>query len=213
MSNYPPQPGYPQQPGYPSQPGGYGGYPAITKTSGAAIAALICGLIICFPLTSLAAILLGLIGFINAGKPGMKGRGLAVAGLLLGLIGLGGQIAAGVYFYNFMAPIVKIAQEMQTLPQHQDFTRLAKYSDVPMERWQQLTDDCKAHGGIKNVHINQQNRNSSNGQSNGLIDGNLTLGDGTTAPFQVQLGFDGKSFKITDVEVDFTGSATLSPKK
>ena len=97
---YPPQggfppPGYPQQ-GYPQQP-----Y-APSRTSGAAIASLVLGLLGICPLAfigGLVATLLGVIGIGATGKPGVKGRGIAIAGLILGLLGMLLWAGAGSMMY------------------------------------------------------------------------------------------------------------------
>src|SRR5687768_14737450 len=97
---YPQQPGqYPQQPGqYPQQPGqypqqqyppGYGppGYPP-RKTNGLAIASLVLGLLwICY-IGSILALVFGYQGKkqIDASQGREEGRGLAVAGIVLGWI-------------------------------------------------------------------------------------------------------------------------------
>jgi hypothetical protein len=107
MSQMPPNPyGYPppQQPPYPPPgqypPGQYPqgqyppGYPqppyAPERTSGAAIASLVLGFVgFCIPLIGgLVAVILGLVGIASTGKPNVKGRGLAIAGLILGLLTL-----------------------------------------------------------------------------------------------------------------------------
>ncbi len=82
-------PGFPP-PGYPPPPGpGYGQVQPQPKTSSAAVASLVLGLLGCVPVvTSLLAVVFGLVGFSASGKPMMKGRGFAVTGLLLGLFGL-----------------------------------------------------------------------------------------------------------------------------
>src|SRR5579872_3206789 len=78
----------------PGQPGfGGQGYslPAATRTSGAAIASLVCGLIFCIPgLTGLVAVITGIIGIGQTGNPAVKGRGMAIAGLILGILSLAG---------------------------------------------------------------------------------------------------------------------------
>ena len=99
----PPQPPYPQQPGMPppGMPGGPGGpatysMPPQRGTSGAAVASLILGILGCVPLiTGLLAIVCGIIG-VNSTRDGRRsGRGMAVAGIILGLISL---IAWGAVF-------------------------------------------------------------------------------------------------------------------
>lgn len=103
MSQYPPPPGAPGfPPGYPPPPGlppfGQQGYslPAISRTSGAAVASLVCGLVLCIPvITGLVAIITGIVGIVETGKPAVKGRGMAIAGLILGIFSLGGYALVG----------------------------------------------------------------------------------------------------------------------
>lgn len=100
MSQYPtppmaPPPGY----GAPPPPGPYGGYmpPGQPKKSnGAAIGSLVCGVLFCIPaITSLVAIILGFIGLRKARDPQVGGKGLAIAGLILGFLGVGMWVLFG----------------------------------------------------------------------------------------------------------------------
>ena len=75
-------------------PAGYpaAGYPAPAprRTNGAAVASLVCGLIFCIPfVTGLAAIVLGIFGIKKAKDPMVGGKGLAIAGLILGVLSVG----------------------------------------------------------------------------------------------------------------------------
>lgn len=87
---YPPPGGYPQ-PGYQGMPTWTGGaaYPG-TQTNGLAVAALICGVaqILLGPLTGIPAIILGHVARSRIRQTGEQGAGLALAGLILGYIGL-----------------------------------------------------------------------------------------------------------------------------
>jgi hypothetical protein len=57
------------------------------KTSGLAIASLVCSLICCIPLTTIPGILLGIGAMISIGKdPAKKGKGMALTGIVLGVI-------------------------------------------------------------------------------------------------------------------------------
>jgi len=65
------------------------------KTSGMAIAALVTGIagFIFFGILSILAIIFGAIGIRQTNKdPSLKGRGMAVAGLVLGILGVAGGI-------------------------------------------------------------------------------------------------------------------------
>lgn len=101
QQQYPGQPFPGQQPGYPAYPGqqaGYGGYPGQqpqTGTNGLAIASLSTG-IIAFPFScipflgygsifiAIAAIVMGVIAMKQTKQTGQQGRGMAIAGVVLG---------------------------------------------------------------------------------------------------------------------------------
>jgi prepilin-type processing-associated H-X9-DG protein len=55
-------------------------------TSGWAVASLICGILFCIPLSALAAIVFGIIGIVETKSGRKKGFGMALAGLILGLL-------------------------------------------------------------------------------------------------------------------------------
>src|SRR5687768_6099324 len=99
QSPYPPRPGMTPggPPGVPPgapQPMAYTMAPAAKRGNGAAITSLIMGVLFCVPfLTSFLAIIFGFVGIRKARDPQVGGKGLAIAGLLLGLVGLVGWIA------------------------------------------------------------------------------------------------------------------------
>lgn len=96
----PPIPGYgppPGTPGYgpPSAPGGYGyptgyGYLPATKTNGLAVASLVCSLFWVFGLGAMVAVVFGFISLsqIKRSNDIQGGRGLAIAGIIVGVLGL-----------------------------------------------------------------------------------------------------------------------------
>ncbi len=99
-AGYPP----PYQPGgYPPpyQPGGYpppyqpGGYPApLPRTNGFAIASLVLGILWILGLGSILALIFGLVGRKQIDRSGgrQRGRGLAIAGIVLGTVGIIGTV-------------------------------------------------------------------------------------------------------------------------
>jgi hypothetical protein len=111
-----PPPGYP--PNFSSQgPGGYA-LPPATRTSAAAIVSLVCGLILCVPfVTGLVALITGIVGISATSNPAVKGRGMAIAGIILGLIsvGLWGLAGYGGYaIFQKSAPDRMLAQSYMT---------------------------------------------------------------------------------------------------
>jgi hypothetical protein len=70
--------GYPPGDGFPEAPG----------TNGLAIAALVLGILWIYWLGSILAIIFGHIALSQTKKTGQSGRGMAIAGLVLGYVGL-----------------------------------------------------------------------------------------------------------------------------
>jgi hypothetical protein len=112
---YPPdqQPGYAMPPGYGGQPGygyGYGyGMPASKPTNGLAIASLVCGCaqFIAWIVTGIPAIILGHIALAQIKRTGQEGRGMAIAGLVLGYLGL-------VAFIAFIILVIAVTDDTTT---------------------------------------------------------------------------------------------------
>jgi len=74
------------------------------RTSGMAIAALIMGILglIAFGPLAILAIIFGAIGIGQANKdPNVKGKGMAVAGLVLGIIAVAGWVIAIIFWSTF----------------------------------------------------------------------------------------------------------------
>jgi hypothetical protein len=108
---YPPAPGFPGQApgsGYQSPPGGYQpppvpewwpqspprGFVPVTRTNGLAIASLVVGILWLFWLGSLAGLVLGLVALKQIKGRNQGGRGIAIAGVVLSVLGLAGFVIA-----------------------------------------------------------------------------------------------------------------------
>jgi len=87
----------PQPPVIPQPPSGapipgqmdYARPMATPKTDGWSIASLVCGCLVCVPLVpGLLATIFGIIGITRTSSPAVKGRGFAIAGLVLGVLNL-----------------------------------------------------------------------------------------------------------------------------
>ena len=82
------------------------------KTSATAVWSLICSLVFCCPVTTVIGVLLGLVAMVSiGGNPARKGKGLAITGILLGVIFTAGQLiaypAAYKFFYQFYEVVMK----------------------------------------------------------------------------------------------------------
>jgi hypothetical protein len=78
-------PGYPGAHGYP----GYPGYPIQRPTNGFAIASLVLGIIWIYWIGSILALIFGYIARKQIRERGEGGGGLAIAGIVLGWVGIG----------------------------------------------------------------------------------------------------------------------------
>lgn len=74
------------------------------RTSASAITSLVTGILICIPVvTGLAAIVFGILGIKATARPNVRGRGLAIAGLVLGCVGLLAQAGIGLAVWSFVS--------------------------------------------------------------------------------------------------------------
>jgi len=90
MSQVPP--GAPQGPGQFPQGSNFPQQnppPGQSRTSGAAVASLICGIVGCTIIGGLLGLILGLVGISATKNPAVKGRGMAITGLILSILFLG----------------------------------------------------------------------------------------------------------------------------
>ena len=82
------------------------------RTGKLAIASLVCGLVFCCPITSLLAPVLGIAHFVAAaGKPWVRGAGLAIGGILLGLVMSGGWVFLGWSTYKLFEQAMRLPKE------------------------------------------------------------------------------------------------------
>jgi len=101
----PPQQAQPYQPM--QQPGGEP--PAKGKLSGLAIASLVLSLIMCVPICPFIGAILGIVAVLKIGKnPSLRGKGMAIAGIVLGIVGL--ALSVGVSFGVAVPAFTKYVQ-------------------------------------------------------------------------------------------------------
>jgi prepilin-type processing-associated H-X9-DG protein len=84
--------------------------PQSTERSGMALASLICGIIFCIPVCSLLAIIFGIIGIQQTGPGRRSGRGMAIAGLVLGCVGIPLTVVA--LLISILLPSLNRAREI-----------------------------------------------------------------------------------------------------
>jgi competence protein ComGC len=155
---YPPQYGQPPQYGYPPQggympPGGYApGGMAVptgpTKTSGLAIAAL-CTALLLPAIGGLLGIILGILGIKDASKPGKSGRGLAIAGLIIGILNLVGILGMSILLPT-LARVKAQANEIKTASNmRQTATAIQMYLSANRDKYPDSIEQLIAGGYVQ----------------------------------------------------------------
>jgi hypothetical protein len=164
----PPQ--YGQQPPFGQQPYGQGGYPQRpASTSGAAIGSLICGILGCIPfITSVLAIILGIVGIKATSNNRAGGRALAIIGLILGLLGVGGWslFGGGMYaLYIGSKPARAVATQFTNYMLQGDVNSAASLCDPSMsqEDLQKAADSMKTWGTLTNMTVFGAKVDNNNG--------------------------------------------------
>ena len=80
--------------------------PGQGNMSGLAIASLVCSLILCCPLVTLVGALLGIAGLFHTKGGRRRGRGLAITGLILGIVFTVGGVVVGFWAFKTVLQVV-----------------------------------------------------------------------------------------------------------
>ena len=211
MSQYPPNPGQPMQPPFGQapippqygQPYGDQGYPQQPRgTSGAAIGSLICGILGCFGITPFIALILGFVG-IGATKNGQKsGRGMAIAGIILALLWLGGFVlfGGGIYaIYIGSKPARAVATQFTNdmLAGNVDAAVAECDPEMSREDLQAASDKMKSWGTLNNLTVVGAKVDNTNGITQWELGGSAQFSSAgpKAATFSIKKESDG-SLKI-----------------
>lgn len=205
----PPQPPYPPQQQPYGQPQGVPGaysMPAQRHTSAAAITSLVCGILGCIPfITGLLAVVCGFIGMRTTRDPRYSGRGMAVAGLILGLLsllvwggigataGLGGWLA-----YTHTKPAREAAKQFATDlavgnvdAAHARCTSQVRREDLvtasaKIKKWGPLQDTTMPVGSVQTI----------NGLEEAFVAGVATFSGTGGVPYAVGFKKEGGTLKV-----------------
>jgi Domain of unknown function (DUF4190) len=172
-----------------AQPGPY----APQRTSAAAVTSLICGILGCLIITGLVAIVTGIIGLRATRDPNVKGRGLAIAGLILGILGvIGGSgclvstAGVGVWVYRQAAPTVEASLGFTQAVGKGDVDSAMKFVDttsISKAEVETMVSQLSSLGAPTDLQPSKFNIDA-----NGLIDigGTLTYPGNVTKTVDVQ---------------------------
>jgi hypothetical protein len=198
MSQFPP---YQQQPmpGYPP--------PAAPRGNGAAVASLICGILGCVPvITSLAAIILGFVGISKSRQPGRGGKGMAIAGIVLGLIGLivwAFLTWATIKGVQALSELAKPTHEFIQALQSGDMStaRAMTTADVTDADLQQASNALRNLGEFEDVNITSHNWKSEGGATWVEFAGTARFANGTRS-FDIRLDRTPEGFRVSRIQVE-----------
>jgi hypothetical protein len=79
------------------------------ETNGLAVASLVCGLLLCLPIASLLAVIFGIISLGKTKDPRVGGRGMAIAGTVLGCLGL---LIVPLLLFSLLLPAISAARDV-----------------------------------------------------------------------------------------------------
>jgi Domain of unknown function (DUF4190) len=142
------------------------------RTSAAAVASLVMGLLGCLPfVTGILAIITGIIGIAVTGRPDVRGRGVAVAGLILGIVSLLSWTGIGVGAWRWWvitAPQRNVARQFVSDLSHGNTSAAAAQSTTRVTDAQldAAAQKAKSWGGAQRIRIIFA---SPDGQVSGII--------------------------------------------
>lgn len=177
-----------------------------SRLSKSSLFSLILGIIFCLPGGGLLAMLLGLIGFFRAGKPGVRGRWMAVVGGILGLLVTIGQVVSVfVLGFAFFAGLFGVLRAPANATS--DFIRALTNDDVVAAKeigpgfddaaMGRLVDYCKAQGAF--VETALPNVKITNDTAH--VEGTVKFSTGGTQNVQADLEkVDGK-WQVTKITI------------
>jgi hypothetical protein len=200
----PPPPGQNYPPGgYPPQGQPYGYPPQPRGANGLSITALILGILLCIPvITGLGAIIFGFAGSRKARDPRFGGRGMAVTGIILGvlnLIGWGIFGAIAYYGYKQTGPIRQVAHSFVSDMAKGDVNAAAKHchSTMAVADLKRASDQMKAWGAFKDVTYTQYNFNSTVGSARWEL-GGVAAFDKATKNVKIVLTQEAGQWKVVE---------------
>lgn len=181
---------------YPTQP-------IAQKANGLAIASLVCGVVGCIPfLTSLIALVLGWVGLRKARNPDVGGKGLALAGMILGLIGLAGwTLFAGVLIGAYIStkPARGVAHQFALdLSNGNVSAAVAASAGISAEQLTDVADKMKPWGTLTDTSFTGFNTRYNNGISTCELTGTATFTTGGSKSYTITLVKRGAAYQVQE---------------
>jgi hypothetical protein len=179
------------------------------KTSVAAISSLVCGLLGCVPfLTGLAAVILGIVGIRKTRDPMVTGRGMAIAGLILGCLSLVGWVVAsasltgGLYFaLQAFEPARKTAEQFtrDVSEGKIDAALASSIEGMDQASLVALNEKMKPWGAFQSLGMSTVNIQATNGKAEYKIGGPAIFATATKS-YTMTLHKEGEAYKVAQFD-------------
>jgi len=180
--------------------------PARPQSNVAAVVSLITGILGCIPGVSLLAVILGIVGIVKAGRPNVGGKGLAIAGLILGLIGCLGWTGGGLFIAVTAkklvaegAPARAVAKQFATDVGKGDADAAIRdcSSSMSPDKVRAAVSEAQSWGAFRDATFLAFNLNTNNGSKTMTIGGSAVFAN-ATKPFSATLNQEDGVYRIID---------------
>jgi hypothetical protein len=183
--------------------------PPVSRSNGAAIGSLICGILGCIPfLTGLLAVILGIVGIRKTRDPAVGGKGLAIAGIILGLISIfawSGMLGLGGATYWAMRPSRNAAKQfLADVSSGNTKAALDESSGLTEQQIVEGTEQMKPWGAFQDATFFSFNASASNGVATTHLIGSAKFASAAKA-CQIDLLKQGGTFKVTSFSLTDPG--------
>jgi hypothetical protein len=171
-----------------------------TRTSAAAVTSLVCGLLLCIPgITGLIAIICGAVGIGATKNPAVRGRGMAVAGLILGILNIAGWSGGGAEWWKITTPQRTLAHQFITdLSQGNKAAATADCTtDVTADQLGKGLDWFKQQGAVQSATVVGNAVNNTSGVVTGTADGVIKFSSGQAHGFHMQMADQNGTWKVS----------------
>jgi hypothetical protein len=199
----PPPPGQYPPGGYPPQGQPYGYSPQPRSSNGLSITSLILGILLCIPvITGLGAIVFGFAGARKAKDPRYGGRGMAVGGIVLGVVNLiGWALFGGLAYYGYQQskPVRQLANSFLGDMAKGDVNAASKHchSTMAVADLQRAAGQMKPWGAFKDATFTQYNMHSGTGGARFEL-GGVAQFDSATKNVKIVMTQEAGQWKIVE---------------
>jgi Domain of unknown function (DUF4190) len=166
----------------------------------AALAGFACGILLIIPfIAGIAAIVLGVMGLRETREPSVRGRRLAIAAIVLGLVNIVGWTGYAEFISHLSAPGRSVAHRFVTELNTGDTTGAAREctDNMSAEKLQVAADQLKAWGGAKSVAVLNVESDTVNGATTGEVRGSIHTPSGEHS-FQLKTIGQDEGWKISE---------------